>query len=132
MQAEQNHEITVYRGCRFHEPRKNTFFSTDPDFAADYGEVRSYSLQMTDVLDTTDRTTMEPYLPFIDPYDGSEVSTWEQYLERIGDTWEMIEAALPLLPQASIVLITEGGVTNYLVRDTSLVSLMQLPTPVIP
>lgn len=122
--------LRVYRGAANHDIHDRMFFSSCPDFARDYGEVREYEIQLHNVFDTLDPDQVGTILPLHDSYDGTDIKTIEAYLARSSDTWEMVEnkdfeGSLP----GDVVVISEGGVTNYLVKRADLVTLIQ-PAPI--
>jgi len=92
------------------------FMSSCAEFAADYGPVRTFELDVSCAFDSLNPDHVRGVLPLSDPYDGSMVETLEQYFERSSDTWEMIEKAVSSYP---VVIIYEGGVRNFLVNDVS-------------
>lgn len=113
--------MIVYRGSDHSGMGK--FYSTSRDFAADYGKPKHYNLNTTKILNTTTEKFYDHFvLPnrLIDPYTG-EVPT---RLEWGQDTWETIEDNLSLFDNLGYdaLLITEGGVENYLVLNPKAIS----------
>ena len=116
--------IRVYRGCDHgHGIDGAKFFSTSKRFAEQYGDVRAYEINVEHYFDTTDRDTMEDYLPIEDPYTETMIEDWSDYEDRISDTWEFVENHFDIgrggRPPAPVMLITEGGIENYVVFDSA-------------
>ena len=99
------------------------FLSSCPDFAADYGPVHLYRVRLGQVFDSLDEETIRPLLPLEDPYDDTMLETVEAYMKSCEDTWERIEAVEGSCP-GDTLLVTEGGVVNYLLRDGSRATLL--------
>ncbi len=122
---------TVYHGHQdpTSKPHKGKFFTTDPDFAGEYGTVSVYEVKLGRVLDTTDAEVAEQViipLEIYDPYDGSDV-TMEYWSDYQSDTWEFTEEHLDdIIARFTKVMghgvdsvkVTEGGIENYIVLDT--------------
>jgi hypothetical protein len=118
--------VRLYRGADHDTLHRGMFLSTDEHTASDYGEVRCYDLEIDGMLDTLDPQAMEQYLPLLDPYDNAEIDTVADYAERLQDTWEMVENEG--ITDHPVVRITEGGVVNFIVYDTSRLTLVE-PSP---
>ncbi len=124
--------ITVYHGHQDDETREHDgkFFTTDRDFAVEYGKVVEYEIRLGNVLDTTDDEIAKKViipLEIEDPYGGSLV-TWQYWNDFNSDTWEMVEHNFDRIiaqyydiygKRADTILVTEGGVVNYIVRDVA-------------
>ncbi|NTF17835.1 hypothetical protein G6L37_05430 [Agrobacterium rubi] len=95
---------------------RGIFVSTDREFASDYGDVTAYDLSLdgASVFDSLDEEQVGALLPITDPYDGVDITTFAEYLDRSSDTWEMIES---YVSGYGIVVIYEGDVKNYKVND---------------
>lgn len=99
------------------------FFSSDPNFAANYGEMHSYQLvyDASQAFDSLDPDMVAPLLPMNDPYDDEEIATMDDYMERSSDTWEMLEDRWGIGNGGTtgypIAIVYEGGTRNYLVTN---------------
>jgi hypothetical protein len=122
----ENTTKVLYHGGDNHEPHDLMFFSEAEQFAEDYGEVRSYEVDLGRVFDSLDHQNIEPLLPLHDTYDDAEISSLDDYDQRSSDTWEMLEAVVSSVwsTGADSLLVTEGGYVNYLVRDKSRIRLL--------
>ena len=112
--------IVVYQG-KLEESDSSNFFSTESDFASDYGEVQSYLLTANNIFDSSNLEHLKLLFksgPIRDPYDGREFGTAEEYYNSnlVGaDTWESIEPLLGWIEGLGFdaAKIYEGGVENY-------------------
>lgn len=109
--------ITVYHGGLNSEPHDGMYFSSDPEFASDYGEVHKYSISLGKIFDSLDPELIKPMLPLYDPYTETEITTMYQYNQRSSDTWEIIEQHLDDIRSMGYdsIRIFEGGIENYYV-----------------
>jgi hypothetical protein len=123
---------TVYHGhqddkTQIHDGK---FFTTDYEFAAEYGDVVKYEVMLGNILDTTDewvaKNVIVP-LRIEDPYEG-KIVTFRYWKSFLSDTWEMTEHNIDeilsryhALTGISVdsILITEGGHVNYIVLSSS-------------
>jgi hypothetical protein len=123
--------VRVYRGAEKHVLHDRMFFSTNRYEAESYGAVLVYDLPTGRLFDSLDRDTIEPLLPLWDPWDDTEIETFEQYLKHQSDTWSIIEDILGDLSGYDVLKITEGGVENYLVMKADWVpdAIPQEPAP---
>jgi hypothetical protein len=123
--------ITVYHGDEKENVQLHPgmFFSTDPDFCTSYGKhITKWEIDLTRFLDSLDPDLIEPLLPLYDPYTDSEINDWSDYEDRSSDTWEIIEDRAKGLCDAhgaAGMIIYEGGIRNFIVYDTSVVSAAQ-------
>lgn len=118
--------MIAYHGGNHPEPHDNMYFSSDPDFAKDYGKVYQYKLSLGRMFDSLDKTVIEPLLPLYDPYDETYIETIDDYMARSSDTWEIIEQYLTSIKGAGYnsVRIFEGGVENYFIFDKDSIKLL--------
>jgi len=119
--------LNVYHGTEGSpEPHDGMFFSTDADFASNYGSVHRYEIELGRIFDSLDAAMVEPLLPLHDSYDDEDIETIEAYMERSSDTWEMIETAVSSIRSKGFdtMIVYEGGVKNYLVFRKERVTLL--------
>jgi len=111
--------ITAYHGGDHPEPHNGMYFSSDPGFAEDYGEVYQYSIHLGKMFDSLDPKLIEPMLPMYDPYHETDIETIEDYLDSSSDTWEILEQHLRYVKGMGYdsLRIFEGGVENYYIFD---------------
>lgn len=122
--------LVVYHGGGDGTPHRGFFVSTSRDFASDYGTVRAYELRIKGpIFDSLDPEHARRVLPLHDPYDGAEVGTVEDYMERSSDTWEMLEEDVRTLDRYVAARVTEGGVVNWLINEPSLLTEIPMPDP---
>lgn len=122
-------EFEVYRGADHKEGDYGNYFSMSKDFSEDYGDViYQATLKPNKIFDTLDERNWkiifeaaggEIYSPYYDKtyYDLNEFldTSWSS------DTWDIIEHYTHLIPSDyDCLLITEGGVVNFLVLDRSI------------
>ena len=122
-------ELSLYHGTNVKNEElrnDNVFFSTCRNFAADYGEVSKYTINVGEVFDSTSQAHIEQLLCAInqlyDSYNEEYVATFEEFEEAsnyLSDTWEVIENHLSSIYRLGYdsALITEGGIVNYVVRN---------------
>jgi hypothetical protein len=130
-EANSPNTITVYHGDeREHvELHPGMFFSTDPDFCTSYGpHITKWSLDTLKIVDSLDDDLVEEILARYMLYDGHsdrDIETVDDYMELSSDTWEMIEPhaqSICKLVGAAGMTIYEGGVQNYVIYDTSVLT----------
>jgi len=114
----------VFRGGKISDGL--SFYSSDKNFAADYGDPMAYKLLINNPFDSTNvrhiEMLMERVGNLIDPYDGTEYETAEEFIEKLqNDTWESIEEYVSEIQGMGFdsIIITEGGIVNYIVFDKS-------------
>lgn len=114
--------IVVYQG-KLNESDSSNFFSTEADFASDYGEVKSYLLTANNIFDSSNLEHLKLLFAsgsITDPYDERIFNTAEEYCNsdlRGANTWESMEPLLDYINGLGFdaALIYEGGVENYYV-----------------
>lgn len=117
--------VRVYHGDTKENARlhRKMFFSSDPEFAKDYGKyITAYDLNTVKFVDSLDRNLIEPLLPLYDPYTDTDVNNFEEYIQRSSDTWEIIESHADQIVAdtgADGLIVYEGGVVNYLVFNVN-------------
>lgn len=57
--------ITAYHGGDHPEPHDGMYFSSDPDFSKDYGDVYQYKINLGKMFDSLDERLIEPMLPMV-------------------------------------------------------------------
>lgn len=120
--------ITVYHGDTKPDVKLHPkmFFSSDPEFCESYGKhITAYRLNTMNLIDSLDEELIEPHLPLYDPYTDSMVETISDYMDRSSDTWEIVEDIADKLVSyagAAGIIIYEGGIRNFLVYDTRIVT----------
>ena len=119
--------ITVYHGGDSPEPHDNMYFSTNPDFASEYGKVYEYKITLGTMFDSLEEEDVLNFLPMYDPYIDSDVETISDYMDRSRDTWELIEQHLRDIESMGYdsVRVFEGGVENFLVFDRENIKLLK-------
>lgn len=118
--------ITAYHGGDHPEPHDGMYFSSDPHFAKDYGEVYQYKISLGKMFDSLDEHLIEPMLPMYDPYHEVDVETIDEYMDSSSDTWEIIEQHLRDIKSMGYdsIRVFEGGVENYYIFDKSNIQLL--------
>jgi len=112
-------EIKVYQGSN--EERTN-YFSTDKNFAKDYGNVKEYTIAPEKVFDSSNENNLNDLIkivgPLEDPYTGKAYKTAKGFLKAVNggnDTWEGIEKHIDSIEGMGYdaIKIYEGGIANY-------------------
>lgn len=118
--------ITAYHGGDHPEPHNGMYFSSDPDFAEDYGEVYKYNIYLGKMFDSLDPNLIEPMLPMYDPYHEADIETMEEYMDSSSDTWEILEQHLRYIKGMGYdsLRIFEGGIENYYIFDKSNIQML--------
>ena len=118
--------ITAYHGGANPEPHDGMYFSSDPNFAKDYGEVYQYKISLGKMFDSLDEHLIEPMLPMYDPYHEVDIETIDEYMDSSSDTWEIIEQYLRSIKSMGYtsIRVFEGGVENYYIFDRSNIQLV--------
>lgn len=121
---------TVYHGDAKPDfkPHRGSFFSTDRDFASGYGPyVTEWVIDLSRTGSSLDGDFITDYLPLYDPYDDAEINSLDDYFERSSDTWEILETdgvIDKMMQDAGLAALSvyEGGIENYYVRDTGILT----------
>ena len=118
-------EMVLFHGSENHNKfEKNVFFSTSEDFSEAYGEVKQYNVNLNKVFDTLNEThvklLIESVNGFYEPYDETDIDTYEDYLNTpyyACDNWEMFEQYIDSIKNLGFdsMKIFEGGYENYCV-----------------
>ena len=118
--------ITAYHGGDHPEPHDGMYFSSDPHFAKDYGEVFQYRISLGKMFDSLDEHLIEPMLPMYDPYHEVDIESMDEYMDSSSDTWEIIEQHLRDIKSMGYdsIRVFEGGVENYYIFDKSNIQLL--------
>lgn len=126
--VENVNEVIVYHGTGIddHRPHAKQFFSTDRTFAENYGStIYAYRLNQMEFIDTADPEFAEAFFPFYDHFSDQTVNTIDGYMERLNDTWAMVEDKADEIVEetdAAGLIVYEGGIKNFLVYDTSVLT----------
>lgn len=128
-------EFIVYRGSDHEEKGYGNYFSTDKDFALDYGDIiQKAIIKPKKIFDSLDEKNWK----FIFESAGNEIYSpyWDktyynldEFLESswTSDTWDIMENYLNLIPsEYDSLLITEGGIVNFLILDRSIISKLEI------
>lgn len=118
--------ITAYHGGDHPEPHDGMYFSSDPDFSKDYGDVYQYKINLGKMFDSLDERLIEPMLPMYDPYHEVDIETIDDYMDSSSDTWEIIEQHLRDIKSMGYdsIRVFEGGVENYYIFNKSNIQLL--------
>lgn len=121
--------LTLYHGTDevFTEYKKNSFFSTNPNFSEKYGKhVHEERVSVGKVFDSLDESCIKKLMdicgPLCDPYDNQEYNDPNELMDNIAsDTWELIENYMPNIESIGYdsIKIYEGGIENHVVFDPS-------------
>lgn len=99
------------------------FFSTDRNFASDYGDVESYHLTINNPFHTCEKEHVERLLDLmgllVDSYDNAEYQSYadlEASSLMYTDTWELFEPHINRIKSLGYdgMILYEGGIENYL------------------
>jgi len=126
VERETNATIIAHHGGENHLPHDRMFFTTDKDFASEYGKVRQYRIKLGQCFDSLDPDAVESILPVEDTYSDTMIDNLSDYMDRSSDTWEMIEGEIGQLKAMGYdsAIIYEGGIKNYLVFYASHIELI--------
>ena len=115
--------IIVYQGRLKGDPLSN-FYSTDKQFAEEYGKIQAFLLIAENIFDSSNKEHLDLLFKEVgkitDPYDGKVFNTVEEFYDSgliITDTWESIEQYISYIVGMGFdaIKIYEGGVENYYV-----------------
>ena len=125
--------FTLYHGTDY-EPfqLEPIFLSIDKDFATDYGKyIYEVKIEPKKIFNSLDPENwkwifkqikgfpIEDKYNSIEYYSFDEMNDYNPYWDS--DTWEIIEDNLFLLRDYDSVLITEGGIVNFIVLDKNII-----------
>jgi hypothetical protein len=123
----------VYRGINQDNKDHNKFWSSSRSFAEDYGDIIEARLKLEKVFDTADEQQIKELynngIRLHDPYNDREYLTAEDYINSYlfgVDSWEAFEetpgALSYILKHYDIIILYEGGVKNYYVNNSDLLT----------
>ena len=117
--------MKLFHGSLNHDEfESNVFFSTSPDFAKNYGDVKLYEVNMNNTFDTLNEAHVKQLLKFegslYEPYEENVFHSYSDYLnsDMYGlDNWEMFEQYINTVKTLGFdsMRIFEGGHENFVV-----------------